>query len=602
MLPSGTTICHLRIRSSDQHAERAGATAIARQVEGCDFRASGIAPSAILLIRSLGGRSRRIAMRSGALLAGTRWEADVRADIDRIALSAQRPSAGRIADDAAAVLFADEAELLACVALDLASPGAALPWWRRALARYLSSQSIFAALRDRLELVPAVFTVGARWNVIEEIVAAIPAGEARQLCRELVAHNALHSLERALLAWMQSEDSRPDLAPDESGGSAAATTMRSSLADRSTAQALPAGDPKRSTGVPPQNPFRDWFMPQGRRPDASRLLLIGIALGIKRAPAALSSEKFARAVGRWLRSSTTGLASIEASRQRETRKPPSERMSPDGELPIAARRDAKRSGSDSATPDVAAPSIAPEPIEGQAAGEPGDGTRPAGWDTQEPSAWPLDGIVTELGGVLCLINVMEHLGLPECFEDSWRLASAVGALGTLEVLARALAGAMPPHLRGDPIWPMLAKLDGREPGAPPRCDGLGARLPGLPAAWRAMLVDDKSIAAASPAPAPADEDAIAVLRCDGWPQPLIEWVALVTPFLEWRINRALATESFAQARSCLLEVPARVYVSETHIDLVMSIDNVRMPLRMAGLDRSPGWVRSMQRVVLFHFE
>ena len=54
-----------------------------------------------------------------------------------------------------------------------------------------------------------------------------------------------------------------------------------------------------------------------------------------------------------------------------------------------------------------------------------------------------EGVVTELGGVLYLINLMVALDLPDAFEVGWRLASGVGPWGLLEALGRALLGEDP---------------------------------------------------------------------------------------------------------------------------------------------------------------
>jgi hypothetical protein len=92
------------------------------------------------------------------------------------------------------------------------------------------------------------------------------------------------------------------------------------------------------------------------------------------------------------------------------------------------------------------------------------------------------GVLTELGGVLFLINAMQQLDLPACFEPDWRLASQVGPWGVLELLGRGLLTLESPPSRqvGDfaeePLWTALAAIDGRQPGqlpaaqftAPPR--------------------------------------------------------------------------------------------------------------------------------------
>jgi hypothetical protein len=52
----------------------------------------------------------------------------------------------------------------------------------------------------------------------------------------------------------------------------------------------------------------------------------------------------------------------------------------------------------------------------------------------------------------------------------------------------------------------------------------------------------------------------------------------------------------------IVRCPGRVHVTDTHVDLTASLQSISIPLRLAGLDRSPGWVAGLGRVILFHFE
>ena len=52
----------------------------------------------------------------------------------------------------------------------------------------------------------------------------------------------------------------------------------------------------------------------------------------------------------------------------------------------------------------------------------------------------------------------------------------------------------------------------------------------------------------------------------------------------------------------LLVCPGQLYVTATHVDLVMPLDAITIPVRLAGLDRNPGWLPDFGRVILFHFE
>jgi hypothetical protein len=94
---------------------------------------------------------------------------------------------------------------------------------------------------------------------------------------------------------------------------------------------------------------------------------------------------------------------------------------------------------------------------------------------ETPEPWPgLEGRETSLGGVLFLLNLFAHLRLPECFDEDFRLSEQISGWGLAELLARALLSDAAAEYEGDPIWEMLARLDGRGAGKPPAV-GLAAR-------------------------------------------------------------------------------------------------------------------------------
>ncbi len=80
---------------------------------------------------------------------------------------------------------------------------------------------------------------------------------------------------------------------------------------------------------------------------------------------------------------------------------------------------------------------------------------------------------------------------------------------------------------------------------------------------------------------------------------LVEWqtriLTWVRPYLAERLEHP---EAIAQY---LLE-PATLYLTRTHVDVVFSLDQIRLDLRLAGLDRDPGWVPELARAITFHFE
>jgi hypothetical protein len=258
-----------------------------------------------------------------------------------------------------------------------------------------------------------------------------------------------------------------------------------------------------------------------------------------------------------------------------------------------------------------------------------------------------EGVETALGGVLFLINLMCALDLPECFEEEWRLGSTVGAWGVLEALARALLAGDDDQC-DDPIWPALAALSGRNAG-----ERLGAGLPRraayrLPAEWVAHLPADgnepwawaargcrlrlwsrggyllsETRRDALPAVAQADHEAqrwgvgamprerfgnAPLAKLSG---PLIasidhalkRWLSFVFPFLRWRLASALGIDPMeASLKDVVLARPGRLYVTATHVDLMIELETVSLPVRLAGLDRNPGWLGEFGRVIMFHFE
>jgi len=224
------------------------------------------------------------------------------------------------------------------------------------------------------------------------------------------------------------------------------------------------------------------------------------------------------------------------------------------------------------------------------------------------------GIATELGGVLFLLNVMQRLDLPGCFEADWRLASQVGPWGVLDLLARGLLSELPTfpqvgnsqNLTADPLWFALAAIDGRRTDELP---GGATTMPdrlNIPAGWARWLdaggngAGQAEIASPSLATTTRTVAPLAGPLLTGVSRDLCIWLAYVTPLLRTILSRALGEE--CEVYSCLLLRRGQLYVTSSHIDLVMPLANVSLPVRVAGLDFDPGWLPAFGRVVRFHYE
>jgi hypothetical protein len=244
-----------------------------------------------------------------------------------------------------------------------------------------------------------------------------------------------------------------------------------------------------------------------------------------------------------------------------------------------------------------------------------------------------DGIASQFASVLFLINVMCWLDLP----SAWPEGGVPGGWAILELLARHLLDAdSAPH--DDPLWRVLAELDGRAPGtlAEP---GIGADDPvRLPAGWlqrwvpstaswkwaetqgrmtladrhRGYVVADVPCTPGHGGAAAAAELArLAAVGVSASLTPVAPWAresanpdgapgrsrwrAAVGQFVAWLLDsRDVPVSALAQ--------PGRIAVTRTHVDVVLDLDRVDLAARVCCLDRDPGWVPDLGRIVLFHFE
>jgi hypothetical protein len=205
-----------------------------------------------------------------------------------------------------------------------------------------------------------------------------------------------------------------------------------------------------------------------------------------------------------------------------------------------------------------------------------------------PSAH-VDAVVTELSGVLFLVNVLDRLRFFDRLDDHFRVASTIGAWGWLEIVARCLLGSGHGGAAADPLWDALADLDGRPRGVP--LTAL-ARVPPrlrLPEAW----------------PVSPRLPRVRVRPLGFEPTPdLRRFLDLVVPYLRWRLRQALDVHErrASPVASRLFYRRGRLEWTATHVDLRMDLSDIDIAIRLAGLDSNPGWVPALGRVVTFYFD
>jgi hypothetical protein len=571
---------------------------VAGLVGSGDLQPAHVPPSAILVVRRLADPlPRRLSPWRNFVHVDGAWERACREALGELYRTGARPRNGRVEGAARAVLFADEGELLACLALDLACGQAAGRWWWKALRRTgagLPAEGVAGALCARPRSVPAALHHLAAWGQAVTVLKQLTPTEALTV---LSAVSRTHGM--ADFGAAPGPGNLSSGTPPEQPASAEGPRRERTPAGSGGLPALCPGPAVRpAMAQVTAEPWSDWGIhhrvPEGLGKE--RTSLLGVGLLLHREPSRVTAPAFLRAFRHWW--ATPGALQTEEGGAR----PP--RPSPAGLGDEGAGAPGGRvglSGDANSGPSLHTGRWQQSPQE-TAQAQSGKGLEEAPHSCHAPQSWqdwltpsdteaapsPAEGIGTDLAGALYLVNVMGRLGLPECFEEGWELASRVGAWGTLDALARGLLGG-PEHLAADPLWAVLAALASRPPGTLPGGTLRAPESPRLPPAWQGEA--DRE-AGGSPPGGPL---------LAGASPGLAHWLKRVLPFVRGWLRRALGPGAEGGDPAAYLRCRGRLHVTATHVDVVFALDNISLPVRQAGLDCDPGWVREFGRVILFHF-
>jgi hypothetical protein len=73
-------------------------------------------------------------------------------------------------------------------------------------------------------------------------------------------------------------------------------------------------------------------------------------------------------------------------------------------------------------------------------------------------------------------------------------------------------------------------------------------------------------------------------------------------YLQARLARSLGVAPDIDVPTLVCRHDADVVCSITSVDVSLSLAALPLPLRVAGLDRDPGWIPAAGRAIAFHFE
>jgi hypothetical protein len=672
--PDHIQVRTLRVLSQTRQADQRGAfeRRCAHWLGRADLRPAGLPPSAVLFVRRLRVPAPIPITIEGSMAIMATWARAARSELGRLLARAHRFAEGAPPNAAEAVLFLDRAELLAWLAMDVAAGRAGQRWWWSRLApplRVPTRSQLGQVLSSEILFLPAVIAQLCRQGQAAPVLELLDDGDARALTGAVVA---AHGHEAVPLVESGTSPAQPPPAGlPEAAGEAPADPAAAGRPVREPFEAAVIRSGRTPAPVAPATPGIDapdllwarWWPPEAATLSASRQLLLGVALALHHAPRRLMDPHVRRAIGAWVRAALRPAATMNHVPADLGVRPP----------PAVAHVQTPRVASAAAAPLEAAPTGDPSPVRVEAGGARASqdaGARPAAALTAAPVEYACsraradmldrrgeasvgttlpEGQVTELGGVLFLLNLMRTLELPAAFEAGWRLDSGVGPWGLLDLLARALLGSDGTRWASDPLWATLTALAGHAPtearavvGGPPPDFRLPAawgafRPTEAPACWaerdgwlRVFWRDGFAIAecrrdhgaaeaqarhelgAAAvdqplcPPPAPFADCPLAPMAdaplLAGVDAALLRWLSLAVPYLRLRLGRALGLRSAGAALTeTLLLRHGRLHLSSTHVDLVLPLEQVTVPVRCCGLDANPGWRPELGRVVLFHF-
>src|SRR5262249_20241631 len=211
---TATVVSRLKVRGSGPDRSltvlRAGAV-----LGAASLRPATLPAEAILCIRRFRDPlPRSLSLGRSALVPPAKWERAVRDSLEELTRRAVRPARSDLSAGAEAVLFADQAELLACLAEDWCRGCVREHWWWQALFHTTDvSAMVFRAWCDSPEHVPAAMQLLAKKRAAVTFARRLTPAAIDALLGRILRTFALSEL-RSVLANRGSADDERNKATD----------------------------------------------------------------------------------------------------------------------------------------------------------------------------------------------------------------------------------------------------------------------------------------------------------------------------------------------------------------------------------------------------
>lgn len=523
-----------------------------RAIGPASLRRHASSPHSIVCVRRLRMRSQGV--------AGTEWRGRMESRVEALVARAARPIAEPVPADAEAVVFRDEAELLACLSRDWARGAERAWWWRGLVGSNATRAVVHRHLAGAPELVPAVVALLDRHGAAREVLSALDA----PVCEELS-----HAV-RVAFALPASRDLVADGQVTRRGRTEMHLRARRRLRELDRVidgvaglESLLANDPARGE-------------------------LLALCMVVVRAPALARAEPLAPLLRQWREQRASRGAFSEGAGPtnptRGARSSTPDRSAP-GDLPAHET---------AATSARALPGCAPAEASASSAVQPHPGEIPARESATAPVV-PRTGTTESQGpaseteradagtqatteathasryaGVFYLMNVALHMGLYADFANPLRPALA---MPPGDLLAHLLELACGSAVRRDPVWGVLAALSGRNASRAPSRQLPGyVDLPGKGARARRRLVR--------------------VFR---------RWLLALSDTMRERLSLALGSVA-RDPLEWLCTRDGTLILNDSRLVVRFALAEHPLEIRLAGLDRDCGWVPAAGRGIGFEYE
>ncbi|HEY1902805.1 MAG TPA: hypothetical protein VGG56_10260 [Terracidiphilus sp.] len=617
-----------------------------------------MAPSAVLVVRSMSDPlPGRIALEfASAAAPSMEWENAAKVQLEEIYRRAARPAAGAVPPSAEAILFADQGELLACLALDVDAHAANSWWWKSILRHRFSGQASgwLDVWAQHPRYVPSALQQLEKFGKSTSILNRMTPSQAWRLLLGVaqafgLPESAFHATEQKFGVWSDPEAGTGHSRHLEQ--QFGAVTENTASRPEVTAQMLFA----HSTDAAVRPPWESYLVTASIPEELGleRRTLLGVSLLLVCAPHRALSERFACELNAWLRNKRKEASQSAAIDQHRN----DEGASGIRFLPLDANRN--QSAAQTEENEDAARSVNADAVGLSRQRDPlapisilDEGAAAAGWRIFAAASAPRsadlssdmpakksadqtqlpfqNGCRTRLGGVFYLVHLLRQSRLLD-------FGVGLGGWALLELFARCLLARVSFDVSGDLAWLALAQLDGRDEGAHPGTGFEPLLVYEAPECWlrnldsttRYIRFRSRRVELWHPEgfltldsqdessyPSSNDPSSLNQFPPLGRPQrrafrsatqvrlpsltltpELRRFLHFVLPYARWRLRQTTRNARIEDILLC----EGTLYVTHSHVDFVTGMNQISIPARLAGLDANPGWAPEFGKVINFHF-